>query len=115
MTLHEIDVVGLETFQAGCDLSLGNLFRAAVDFCHQKNFLTVSVFQGLSHPHFTLAFVVVPTVIHERNTAIHGGAHQADAVVLTQPRVGNMETTHPDGGHLLPGAAEGAVKHVSSR
>src|ERR1022692_1342246 len=105
MMLHQIDVVCLEAFQTSFDLPLRNLFSAAINFCHQKYLLTISVFQGLTHPHFTLAFVVVPTVIHERNAAINGGAHQADALVLGEPMLRNMEPPHPNGGDPLSGVA----------
>src|SRR5665811_2196876 len=113
MMLYQIDMVCLEAFQTCFDLPPSNLFSAAINFCHQKYLLTISVFQGLTHPHFTLAFVVVPTVIHERNAAINGGAHQADALVVGEPMLRNMEPTHPNGGDPLSGASERTVKHVA--
>src|SRR5580704_17877380 len=76
MMLHQIDVVCLKAFQTGFDLLLGNLFSAAINLCHEKNLLTISIFQGLSHPDFTLAFVIVPTVIHKCNAAIDSGTDQ---------------------------------------
>src|ERR1700680_318917 len=113
MMLHQIDVVGLKPFQTGFDLLLGNLFSAAINLCHEKNLLTISIFQGLSHPYFTLAFVVVPAIVHERNSAIDSGADQADALVLGEPMVPNMISTHSNGRDTLSGASERAVKHVT--
>lgn len=50
--LHEIDVVGLETFQTSLNLARCDLFGAAVNFRHQKYFLPIA--GPLPQPYSTL-------------------------------------------------------------
>src|ERR1700724_367631 len=113
MMLHQIDVIGLQAFQRSFDLPRGDLLGAAIDFGHQKHLLPVTVFQGLSHPQLALTFVVVPAVIHERDTAVDANSDQADAVVDAERSTPEMKSTHPNRGEPLPAAAHRAIQHVS--
>ena len=97
MVLNQIDVISLQTFEGGFNLPCRDLFGTAIDLRHQKNLLTIAILQRIPHPHLAPAFVVVPTVVHERNTAIDGEAHQANAVFLGMRRLGDMKAAHPDG------------------
>jgi hypothetical protein len=60
-----------------------------------------------------LAFVVVPTVIKERDAAIDAGTYQPNAFVLSASGVGEVKAAHADGGNQFTGAAESAVEHVA--
>src|ERR1019366_7925870 len=113
MMLHQIDMIGLQPFQASLDLPLGHLFGAPVDLRHQKYFLAIAVLQGLPHPDFALAFVVVPAVIHEGNAAVDTSSHQANAVLLCKPMLCKMEAAHADRRDFLAGASQRAVEHVA--
>ena len=113
VVLDEINVIGLQAFEAGFDLAFGSLFGAAIDFRHQKNFLAIAVFQSFAHEDFALAFVVVPTVVHEGDAAIDGGADELNALVVGESVFRDMKTAHPDRGNFLAGASERAIEHVA--
>src|ERR1700731_2240995 len=106
-------MVCLKAFQASFDLPLCNLFGAAINFCHQKHLLAIAIFQGIPHPDFTLALVVIPTVIHERDATIDGGANQPNALVVGEALVTDVEPAHPNGRDLLARASERSVKHLA--
>src|ERR1700686_415514 len=111
--LYQIDVIGLQAFQRSLDLPRRDLFGATIDFGHQKHLLAVAIFQGLAHAQLALAFVVVPAVVHECDTAINAGSDQANAVVVGERSMPEMKSTHPNRGDPLPGAAQRAIQHVS--
>ena len=92
---------------------VGSFFGAAIDFCHEKKFLAISIFQGFAHQDFALALVVVPTVVHERDAAIDGGANERDALFVGEAVFGDVKSSHADGGNVFAGASESAVEHVS--
>jgi hypothetical protein len=62
----------------------------------------------------TLAFVVIPAVIHESDAAIDGRVHQPDALIFGESVLSDMKTTHADDGNALSGATESAVEHVTA-
>src|ERR1035438_7835199 len=113
MMLHQVEVIRLKTFETGFDLPLRDFFGAAIDLRHEKNFLPVPIFQRLAHVHFAAPFVVVPTVVHEGNAAIDGGANQANALILAEPMLRDVETTHTNRGNRFSGASEWSIEHVS--
>ncbi len=82
MKLQKVNVIGLQTAQGFFQLLGGGLFRAAIDLCHEESFLPVTVAQRFAHADLTLAVVVVPAVVEERDAAVESGADDADAFLL---------------------------------
>ena len=113
MMLDQIDVVGLQTFETGFQLALRNFFGAAVDLGHEKNLLPVSISQRVAHPDFAAAFVVIPTVVHKSDAAIDGGTNQANALVLGESGLRDVESPQADRGDCFSGASKGSIEHIS--
>jgi len=102
--LKQVHVVGLEASEAFINLGRGARFAATVDFGHQKHLIPIAIPQGLPHPHFAFALVIVPTVIHERDTAVDGTADDFEALAL-QHGVADVKPSQADGRNFPAGAA----------
>ena len=99
--LHEINVVHLQPLERLIQLLRCFLLRASVDLGHQENLLAIAVAEGFAHPPFTLTVVVVPTVVHEVDTAIDCIAHNAQAEFFRNVLEAEMPTPNSDSRHLL--------------
>ena len=102
--LDQIDVVCLEALQGFVDLLGSGFFRAAIEFRHQKRFLTITVTERHSHAFLALAVGVVPAIIEKSDAAIQGRANDANCLLLI--RLSEMRATESDSGHAFAGAAE---------
>ena len=81
MKLQKIDHVRLQAYQRLLNLPGGGVLISAVDLCHQKDLLPVTIAKRLAHSDFADTAVVIPAVIHKSDTAINCGAKQADALI----------------------------------
>ena len=77
--LHEVDSFCLEAFQGLLDLSRRSRFGPAVKFRHQEDLLAITVTKRFSHAALAFAVVIIPTVVHERNTAVDRAADNPDS------------------------------------
>ncbi len=111
--LHEVDVVGLQAFEAVVELFVRLGRRPAVDLGHQEDFLAIAVAQSFAHADFTAAHVVVPRVVEEGDAAVDGRANDLDAVLFVRLHA-DVETAQTDARHLFAGSPEGAVAHVAA-
>ena len=112
VVLHEVEPVGLEAGKRFLDLAHGGLLGAAVDLGHLEHFIAVAVLQRLAGAQFAGAQVVVPGVVHERDAAVDGAAHQFDRFLLGGD-LAEVESAHADEGNHLARAAERTVDHVA--
>src|SRR6185437_4232660 len=113
MELEQVEMVGLQPAQGYVELLRGRLLVAAVNLGHQEGFLAVAIAEGFAHANFALAAVVVPTVVEEIDSAIEGGADDADTLLLFGLPA-DVPTAQADGGDLLAGAAEGTTRYFAS-
>src|SRR5215469_16255844 len=79
--LQQVNVVRLKTPQRFLDLRGGTRFCPAINFRHQKGFVTITILEGLTHANFALAAVIVPAVIQEIESFVEGLANDRDAFV----------------------------------
>src|SRR5580704_8173421 len=112
--LEEINVVGLQSLQRIVQLTCRFFFGPTIDFCHQKDFLTVDLPKSLTHPNFALAVVVVPAIVQKGDSAINRTADDFDAVRFGQLRFADMVSAQTDDGYFFSGASEGAIEHVAA-
>jgi hypothetical protein len=61
--LQKIQMIGLQAGERFIDLARGRLCRAAVEFGHQEDLVTVAILQTFAHAHFADAVVIVPRVV----------------------------------------------------
>jgi hypothetical protein len=94
----------LKAIERFVDLAGGGLFGAAIDFSHEEDFVAIAVAESLAHPNFAAAIVVVPTIVHEINATIDGGADDSDPFFLG--RLADVIAADPDDGDLLAGASQ---------
>jgi hypothetical protein len=108
--LPEVEVVGLEAAEGFVELLQRGFFGAAVDFGHEENFFAVAVAKGFAHAGLAcaVAVVVIPTVVHEGEAAIDGGADDAEAFGFVFD-FADVRAAEADAGDALAGAAELAL------
>src|SRR5690242_21837617 len=68
--LNEVDVIRLKAPQRLINLLSSGRARASVIFGHNKRSAAITISKRFTHPNLTLASVVVPGVVEERDTAI---------------------------------------------
>src|ERR1700756_3915252 len=111
MELQEVDHICLQTSERLLDLTGSGVLIPAIDLCHQKNLLPVTIAESLAHPDLADAVVVIPAVVHEGDAAIDCCAKQADALVRIL-LFSNVVTAHANYRDLLSCAAKLAINHV---
>jgi hypothetical protein len=65
-------------------LLAGCCFGAAIDLGHKEYLFSITIAQSLAHTDFAFSAVIVPTVIHERDTLIDGAANQLNTLIFVR-------------------------------
>jgi hypothetical protein len=108
--LHQVDTVGLQSFEGLVNLVSSRAFCAAVDLAHEKHFVAITVTKGLSHTDLAASVMVIPTVIHKSYAAVYGASDYPDTLLFIF-RVSDVKTAQPDSRHFLSRASERSINH----
>jgi hypothetical protein len=106
MDLPQIEVIGLETPQRFFQHLGGQRTVPAVraHFRHQKNAIAAAL-QGLAHPVFRFAAVVLPAVVEKGDAAIDGLMHNLNGGLLAFS-IAQVMPAKPQRGNLIAMPAE---------
>jgi hypothetical protein len=113
VALDQVDMIGLEPPQGFIDLLRRCFPGAAIEFCHEKHLLAVSVAKSYAHAPLALAFVVVPAIVHECYSAVDRGSDDPNAFSGIF-RATNVMTAQPNCRNTLAGATERSIDHGPS-
>jgi hypothetical protein len=113
VVLDEINHVDLEATERLVKLLCRFLFGSAIGPRHQKYSVPVTITQRFAHADLAGSLVVIPAVIHEVDSAVCGGANDADAKLLIHPVQADMPTADPDCRDVLSRADERSIERIS--
>src|SRR5208283_4689719 len=109
--LEKINPVGLKAAQGFIDLASSGRFRASIDLGHEKGLLTIAVAQSVAHADFTLAAVVVPTVVEKIDSFIEARPDDANAFLWIH-LFAEMIAAKPDERDSLSAAAQRSIRYA---
>ena len=84
MKLQQVDLRRLQPPQGFVDLLGCGVLGPTVDLGHEEDSSPVAVTQSIPHADFTDAIVIVPTVVHERDSPVDGAPDDPDALVFVR-------------------------------
>jgi len=108
--LHEIDAIGLQSFERLVELPRRFRVRSPVDLRHQKDLPPVAVLERLPHADLARPVVVVPAVVQEVDATVDGRSNDPEAEMLVDPFQSEMPASKADRGDSFSCPAQRAVR-----
>lgn len=103
--LQEIDVIDLEPTQRFIDLFGRRFSSPSVKFRHQEHTIAIAIGQCFAHANLTVAIIVIPAVVHERQPAIDRRPHDPNAFLFVL-NLADMRTAQAEDGNPFAGFSE---------
>jgi hypothetical protein len=72
----------------------------------------ITVFERLAHADFTLAFVVIPTVVEKSDAVVNRSSHDPHTFVCVADQA-EVKAAYANGRNLLAGSPERAVRNIT--
>ena len=111
VVLNEVNAVGLQAPEAVLQLARGLRIGTAVDFRHEERALAIAVAERPAHAFFAAAFIVVPAIVKEGDSAIHGLANDAGSERFVNVLEGKMPAAEANHRDRFAGVAKGPIQH----